>query len=92
MKKILLAGILAGILAFVFYQLSPVGYKINVYENEFTARCHSGIRWLGDPACVKDREVPYTLEKQQPRIYAWWNRLEINRIFPKHVVTTEDLK
>lgn len=93
MKKLLITGtVIVSLLgSFIIYQLSPVKYRILVKQDEYNQRCETGIRWWGTAACVQPvKTAPYTIERTEPRILAWWNRLEISRTFSVHVVTTED--
>jgi hypothetical protein len=93
MKKLLITGtVIVGLLVvFIIYQLSPIKYRILVKQDEYNQRCKSDIRWWGAAACEQPgKAAPYIIERAEPRIVAWWNRLEIRRTFSVHVVTTED--
>lgn len=74
------------------YQLSPVEYVITVQKEEYSERCETAIRWLGEPGCPDSyQKTPYTLDKREPRFHAWWNKMEIERTFSVDVVTTEEV-
>lgn len=64
----------------IIFLTQPTNYTITVYNSRYYENCRSFTSTNSEQQCV-EINPPEVIEKQEPFIVAWWNKMQIERTY-----------